>query len=400
MQYRRSGFTEDNAGCGKTGALLETVPERKKFAQDTYAMAAPLVSIVMSVYNGDSFLCEAMDSILRQSFSDFEFLIVDDGSTDCSASILDSYERIDPRVHVYRQGNSGLIASLNSGCGIARGKYIARMDSDDIAMKERVMSQVHFMEAHPTVAVLGGAVQLIDAAGKVLSTARYPVKHCEIQQALLDSNVMWHPTVLMRKAAFVAVGGYRNVVHAEDYDLWLRIAEHYQLANLVEVILKYRIHPAQGSVTRCRKQALGALTAKVSASARRNGKQDPLDSVMEITLEALAGMGVDESTRQTAIARGYLSCIRNMRQSGRCSLAREMIETLDAPEFMHAERWVLADTQLCAAIIYWRERKLVRSLLSLGRALVRRPIIILRPIKPLLHLLKTMRVYEFCMARK
>src|SRR5277367_1658072 len=114
-------------------------------------MATPIVSVVMSVFNGERFLREAVESILQQSLREFEFIIVDDGSTDQSASILDSYQTDDARVKVYRKGHSGLIESLNKGCWLAQSKYIARMDADDIASKDRLETQVAFMDGHPEI---------------------------------------------------------------------------------------------------------------------------------------------------------------------------------------------------------------------------------------------------------
>src|SRR5262245_27130869 len=162
-------------------------------------MTTPIVSVVMSVLNGEPFLREAVESILGQTFGDFEFIVIDDGSTDASADILDSYQRNDARVRVYHQENKGLVESLNRGCGLARGKYIARMDADDIATKERLMWQVEFVEKHPEVGVVGGAIEVINASGKSSVTHRYPLKNSDIYQALLRGDCpLVHPTVVMR----------------------------------------------------------------------------------------------------------------------------------------------------------------------------------------------------------
>jgi hypothetical protein len=351
-------------------------------SDQTNAMTTPMVSIVMSVFNGATFLSQAIASILDQSFGDFEFLIIDDGSNDGSASILASYQE-DSRVRIYHQENKGLIQSLNRGCELARGKYIARMDADDIATRDRLQLQVKFMEEHPEVSVVGGAVEFIDASGKVLITARYPVNDTEIKRALLDGNALWHPTVLFRKETFDSVGGYRNIADAEDYDLWLRIADRFQLVNLATVVLKYRIHPAQGSVLRFRKQALGTLAARTSAILRRSGKPDPLNSIEEITPTVLGVMGVSETNLQTTMARGSLSCIRNMCRLGEYSLALDMLKILHSFEFGRAESWVIADSHLWAARMYWSKAKFIKSLFSVGRAVVIRPIILGRPFRAL-----------------
>jgi glycosyltransferase involved in cell wall biosynthesis len=204
-------------------------------------MTTPTVSVVMSVFNGERYLAEAVESILGQNFHDFEFIVINDGSTDRTSVILESYLKIDPRLRVHHQEHKGLVESLNFGCALARGKYVARTDADDIAIEDRLMRQVDFMEKHPDIGVLGGAVQVIDSTGKALETSVNPAEDKDIKLALLRGHCpFWHPSVLMRTDVFVSTGGYRKIVSgAEDHDLWLRIADHYRLANLETVVLKY-----------------------------------------------------------------------------------------------------------------------------------------------------------------
>ena len=144
-------------------------------------MTSPMVSIVMSVFNGERFLHEAVESMLDQSFREFEFIILDDGSTDRSASILNSYQNRDGRVKVHHQEHGGLIESLNHACSLAQGKYIARMDADDVAAKDRLRMQVDFMEVHSEIGVLGGGVEWIDATGRSLGIHRHPTDSKEIE---------------------------------------------------------------------------------------------------------------------------------------------------------------------------------------------------------------------------
>jgi glycosyltransferase involved in cell wall biosynthesis len=348
-------------------------------------MPVPTISVVMSVFNGERFLCEAIESILSQTVSDFEFVIIDDGSTDTSATILASYQQRDHRVRVYRQENIGLARSLNRGCGLARGNYIARMDADDVAHRDRLLWQLEFMEAHRTIGLVGGAVEFIDATGKGLSLARQPLKDCEIRRALDDSCVFWHPTTFIRKEVFDSVGGYRKVGDAEDYDLWLRIADKSELANLDAVVLKYRIHPYQVSVRKCRRQALGTIAARAAALSRRNGNPDPLDLIGEITPAALAALGASETMQATTLARGYLSCIRNMVNAGEYSLAFKELTTLQPSEIKHADAWVIADLRLVAARIYLHQHKFAKTMVNAGYAVITRPLILARPLKPLLR---------------
>jgi glycosyltransferase involved in cell wall biosynthesis len=351
------------------------------------AMSTPIVSVVMSVYKGERFLRESVESILDQGFCNFEFIIIDDGSTDSSASLLDSYQRNDPRVRVYHQENRGLVESLNCGCGLARGKYIARMDADDIAVRDRLMKQIEFMEEHPEVAVLGGAIEVINTVGKSLATHHYPIKNPEIQQALLHGDCpLVHPAILMRKDVFASVGGYRKVViDAEDYDLWLRMADRSQLANLEAVVLKYRRHPYQISIRRSKRQALSNLTARISAELRRNGKPDALDSIGEITPAVLAELGVSEARQQDDVARGYLTSVLSMYEAREYSVACNLLnEMLMSSEWKNAESSVVADSRLLAARLYWRKRRFAKSILSAGHAVITRPIMLARPLKPFL----------------
>jgi hypothetical protein len=346
-------------------------------------MTAPIVSVVMSVFNGERFLREAIESILDQSFTDFEFIVVDDGSTDDSVSILDSYQNCDARVKVYHHEHGGLIESLNQGCCLSQGKYIARMDADDIASKDRLTWQVDYTEAHPGIGVLGGAVEWIDAAGKSLRTCRYPSGDGQIKTHLLHGCALWHPTVLLRREVFVWAGGYRKVVvDAEDYDLWLRIADRFQLENLEAVVLKYRIHPQQTSFRKLKQQSLSILAAQVSASQRRNGDPDLLETVEKITPELLVRSGVPEAKQQTALASYCRHWARNVCLAGEFSAAlKTLLEILQSSDLEYAEAWLVADLWLTAASLHWRQREFFRSLMGVAHAVTARPAVIGRPIK-------------------
>jgi len=347
--------------------------------------SSPLVSVVMSVYNGERFLREAVESILDQSFRDFEFIIINDGSTDCSASLLDFYQKNDPRVRVYHQENRGLVESLNRGCELAQGKYIARMDADDISVTNRLMWQVEFMERHPEVGILGGAVEVIDTTGKSLEISANPIEDRELRSALLDYCAFWHPTVFMRKDIVVSVGGYRKIVFgSEDYDLWLRAADHCQLANLEAVLLHYRLHPHQVTVSRFRQLAFSTLAAQAAAAFRRSGSPDPLDLIEEITPAVLVGLGLSETTQQAALALRCLWSIRALYNNGEYSVAAKVLnEMLQSCDWKQAEKWIIADLRLLAAKLYWRQGRFVRSIVIAGHAIITRPLILGRPIKSL-----------------
>jgi len=345
--------------------------------------SSPLVSVVMSVFNSERFLAEAVESILSQSFSDFEFIAINDGSTDNSGTILDSYQKKDSRLRVFHQENRGLVESLNRGCGVTQGRYIARMDADDISFRDRLSLQVSFMENHPQVGVVGGAVHFISASGRPLEICRHPIGDQEIKSALRERNVIWHPTVLMRRDVFIAAGGYRlSFLDAEEYDLWLRIAERSQLANLEQIVLAYRIHPQQISQRKVKQQTLSALAARAAAALRRNGNTDPFNSPEQITPDLLARMGVGQAAQQRALTAGYLTFIHSMSLTGeRSAVLNLWIDMLRSSRREYIERRVLADARLAIAEFYWNQRRFLPSLLAAGHAVITRPMILGRPLK-------------------
>jgi cellulose synthase/poly-beta-1,6-N-acetylglucosamine synthase-like glycosyltransferase len=350
-------------------------------------MSQPLVSVALVVSNVDRFLAESIESILGQTFRDFEFIIVDFGSTDNSKSIISKYAAIDSRVKFHEIPHCGLAEARNAACSLAEGKYIAIMDADDVSVPERLSWQAEFMENHPEVGVVGGSVERIDATSRPLQVFQYPLENREIQSELLTHCVFCQPTVLMRRDAFVRVGGYRGpFAPAEDYDLWLRIAESFQLANLVKVVLKYRIHSSQVTLRKRRQQIMGSLAAQASARARRNGGPDPLNRVKEITPALLAGLGVTKPEQQVALAREYLNWTRVMYQTREYSGALNALnEILQPSDREYAESWVVAELRFLAAGIYWRQRRFLRSVMTLSLAVAARPLVVGRPLKLLLR---------------
>ena len=348
-------------------------------------MTSPAVSVVMSVYNGERFLREAVESILDQSFREFEFIIVNDGSTDGSAAILNEYQSADARVKVHHEKHAGLVPSLNRGCELAEGKYIARMDADDIAKEDRLISQLNFMECHPEIAVLGGAVEWIDANARSLGTCRYPSEDREIKATQLNDCAVWHPTVLLRKEVFVWAGGYRSVVvDAEDYDLWLRIGERFQLANLNQVVLKYRIHPHQVSLRKRAQQTRGILAAQIAAKRRKDGLPDPLRDIKEIAADTLVGWGVSVSEQRSRFVIDTARWIQNMCMAGEYSTALDAAQEVLQGNVDGIDPMKIADLHLTVAALLWRERRIPRSAVSLAFAILAWPRVAGRPFKRML----------------
>jgi len=206
-------------------------------------MAAPLVSAVMPVYNGERFVVEAVRSILGQTFRDFECIVVDDGSTDSTPALLAAEQARDARLVVHRQpSNAGFRTALNTGCALARGELIARMDADDISVPTRFERQVAFLKAHPDVGVVGSAMQLIDDHGVRGHVKSYAPGSGLAAWSMLFFNSLGHPSVMMRRAVLEAAGWYPSgcVGGTEDYALFLDLSWKSRIANVPEVLLLYR----------------------------------------------------------------------------------------------------------------------------------------------------------------
>jgi glycosyltransferase involved in cell wall biosynthesis len=231
-------------------------------------MAAPVVSVVMPVYNGERFLAEAVESILGQTYANFELVAVDDASTDASGRIIDRY--CDPRVRVLKNDrNLGGAGSANRGIAEARGVYVARLDQDDVSLPRRLEKQVEFLQRNPEIALVGTWAQLIDEGGRPIGYRRFATESDDLHEALLKFCALVHSSVMFRRVPVLAAGGYGTGPlgrHCRDYELWLRLSETVRLANLPEVLVKYRVHPEQMSAERvlglirdtaaCRKHAI------------------------------------------------------------------------------------------------------------------------------------------------
>ncbi len=240
--------------------------------------SAPVVSVVMPVFNGSEYLSLAVESILAQSFSDLEFLIVDDGSTDDSLEILRRYESQDSRIKIISRENTGMPRALNEGISLARGPFVARMDADDIAEPSRILKQVHYLQGHRECVAVGSALVFIDPDGEILAEQKTPESHEELLERLWQGDsALPHPTAMIRRDVLSAVGGYREAFAiAQDLDLWLRLSEIGRLANLPQALLRYRLHAASLTSTR-RAQQLAEAEQIVRDAYQRRGQPVPED---------------------------------------------------------------------------------------------------------------------------
>ncbi len=201
------------------------------------------VSVIMSVKDAEAYLEEAVNSILSQSFRDFEFIIVDDGSKDRSPAILKKFSRDDKRIQVITNAeNIGLPRSLNKAIESASGEYMARMDADDISMPQRFEKQAAFLDGNPDVGLLGTSYYGIDDKGTAVSRNMVPAKDEDIRKSLIRGNPFCHPSVMIRKSVLDKVGLYKEEFrHTEDYELWFRMAgSGAKMANLEDLLFKRR----------------------------------------------------------------------------------------------------------------------------------------------------------------
>lgn len=205
------------------------------------ATSVPAISVLLPVYNGSRYLKEALDSILQQTCTDFELIIINDGSRDDSAAIIAEVE--DPRIRYFEQENIGLAATLNRAISLSRGAYLARQDQDDISYPTRFEKQLRFLGEHPACGMVGTWAEIWQEEQKTGKSHRHPADNATLQFELLFNNPFVHSSVMIRREVFDKVGLYctdSSRQPPEDYEMWSRIARRYQVANIPEVLHVYR----------------------------------------------------------------------------------------------------------------------------------------------------------------
>jgi len=329
-------------------------------------MTPPRVSVVLCVYNQAAYVAEAIASILGQTLTDLELIVVDDGSTDSSPEVIHRFT--DPRIrYVRNERNLGHASSLNRGVALARGRYLAIMDSDDISLPERLARQVDFLDAHPDVAMCGSWVETFGARTEV---RRFPTEPAVLAASLLLSCPFSMPTVMLRREAMLPEGFDPRGL-AYDYAYWVDVANRAPVANLPEVLLKYRLHARQMTVTHRAAQLAGTRLVL------RRQLETLLGEVDEAELDALMYVFVNEVSDEpptALIGRLFARMRRANRQRRRYDPA-----VLDA---LLAEKWAHIVTVHEPAVgVMWRQAVRHPALWSwaLGRDAIRRT---LRPFKP------------------
>lgn len=241
-------------------------------------MNEPVITVVMSCYNASPYLARAIESVLSQTYGGYEFIAVNDGSTDGTLDILRRYASKDPRIIVLDKAHTGLADSLNAGLRGARGRWIARLDADDVALPDRLAKQVAFLQENPSIVLLGTDCVWTDARGRQTARYRYPSHHRDLVRHMeLDRSPFHHSSVLFEKDAALALGGYnRRFAWAQDLDLWLRMSEQSPIACLSEPLVRIRRHGEQ--ISDCdggRTQLTYGMAARVCHFVRMRDVVDP-----------------------------------------------------------------------------------------------------------------------------
>lgn len=273
-------------------------------------MSRPPLSVVMSVYNDEAFVGQAIDSILGQTFGDFEFLIIDDRSTDRSAEVIAERAASDSRIRILPSPSKGRVPALNALFAAAAAPLTALMDSDDVCRPERFARQLEFLRANPGTGVVSCNCDIIDETGAPLvrPSIDRPLAHEDLIANLEDGPLLNHNAVMLETAKVREIGGYRAIYrHAEDYDLWLRLSQVTRMANLPECLVSYRVYGEQVSTRHVVEQTRNAAIAWMAHEWRIAGKPDPLvarqDLPNEPELDAVFGDGSAAYVRRRIIDR-------------------------------------------------------------------------------------------------
>ncbi|MDH3379434.1 MAG: glycosyltransferase [Gammaproteobacteria bacterium] len=235
----------------------------------------PKISVVMSVYNGETFVAESIDSVLAQTFEDYEFIIVDDGSTDKTSNILASFS--DDRIRLISRANTGLTVALNEALRHCRAPFIARQDADDISYPDRFASQMEYLEQHAEVSAVGSWATVIDAEGDAVGMHCNASDPVDIKRKLWSDNMFVHGSLMLRRHAIESVDAYRSQFrYAQDYDLLLRLSDRYRVANIPRSLYGIRHWRGKISVDKLPEQLAFRQLAQTLAAQRRRGEQDAL----------------------------------------------------------------------------------------------------------------------------
>lgn len=262
----------------------------------------PLVTVLLPVYNCEKYIRQSVQSIVEQTSDRWHLLVINDGSSDGSQAVLEEFEN-DPRITILHQENRGLSATLNRGLDLCETKYVARMDADDIAFETRLEKQIEFLETHPEVGLVGSQICRLGER-RCDSGSHLPTTHDEIISALLTGqHAMCHPAIMCRMEGFDQVGKYTSGL-GEEWDMYLRFGEKWQLANIDEPLLRYRFHSAS-----INGKSMGELRRRIrhacECSRRRTNGQEPPTYDQFVALESKLGFVTQFTQRIEDLSRAY-----------------------------------------------------------------------------------------------
>jgi len=241
----------------------------------------PKVSVLLPVYHGERYIVASIESILKQSYSDFELIVINDGSTDRTGSLLRGIS--DPRIVLVEQENQGLTRTLNNALKVIKGEYIARQDADDLSHPDRFSRQVEFLNSHPEVGLVGSVCLCMDEDGEIIGQTPPLTDIKKLKNILMKrGNPLVHGSVMFRRECIGKVGGYRiEMDRAEDYDLWLRISEYYEIAKLKEPLYLWRWSQSGISLTKMEYLEKKAELARKLSEERRKEGRDSLQAGLQ-----------------------------------------------------------------------------------------------------------------------
>jgi GT2 family glycosyltransferase len=305
----------------------------------------------MPVYNAEPFVAAAMQSVLAQTMRDLELIVVDDGSTDGSLTAALAVAAADQRVKVLQQTNAGVSVAMNTAIAAASTPLIARLDADDIALPQRLTVQMDYLDSHPTIAAVGSAARVISESGDTDQYIRHPTSPAEVRMAMERDSAIVNSSAMMRTDAVRTIGGCRRAFEAsEDYDLWLRLLDSHELANLPDVLVHYRIHRGQISTRRRFQIVLGRLAARYSAKLRRERRQDPLEHATAITVQSLQQWGMAHSAIERELFAATQPVFDSLLTKGETAAAGQLSEELGST-VVKPSRWLRSQLANQAAAV-------------------------------------------------
>lgn len=297
------------------------------------ATDAPVVSVLLPVWNSERYIDECIRSILSQEGPSFELIAVDDEATDSTPAILAEHASRDARLRVVRQKNGGQVSALNHALRLARGRFVAVMNNDDVCLPGRLRRQSDFLAAREDYVLVGGASRIIDGDSRETGeTIRPPSEWSRIRDILRHNTPFVAPAVMIRTDVLRAIGGWRNCFRdAEDFDLSLRLAERGRMTNLADAVLLYRRHGQQQTNLTARRQVLAALGALASARRRRMGQTDPAEFLSDrprLTEGDLEAWGVSRRRRELLTIGGLADRAEMLMGVGEHSIRSALIREL------------------------------------------------------------------------